>query len=130
MIPDPFVPERTGADPLIEGYYLMRRAGRVDVPVRIWFGPPADPETGEELDRSPRWQIQVGFQLLDEEPMRIGGIWIEDLTDIWPACAKVTVDEAEWRYRLERAEWAGNYDPNDALGELGGRIDPMTCTLA
>jgi len=59
MIPDPHIRERGGADPLIEGYYLIRldRARRVSVPVRVWYGPPNDPETGEPLDRSHRWQI-------------------------------------------------------------------------
>ena len=34
------------------GYYRTRlRSGGVQVGVYIWFGPPFDPETGEELDR-------------------------------------------------------------------------------
>ncbi len=129
MIPDAFHFERTGADPLIAGHYLVRRGGRVDIPVRIWFGPPVDPETGEELDRSPRWQVQVGFDRLEEEPVRVGGIWIEDLTDVWPSCGRFPVDEADYAYRMERATWSAQYDPDDAHAEVGGRIDPMTCTL-
>ena len=128
MIPFPFIRERTGADPLIEGFYLIRRSGRVAVPVKIWFGAPLD-EDGEELDRSHRWQIQVGFALLDEEPMRIGGVRIEHLDDLWPACAREPVDEAEWRFLLDRAAWASEYDENDALGHMGEKIDPMTVTL-
>lgn len=131
MIPDPFIRERADAAPLIEGYYLIRRgrAGRVDIPVRIWFGAPIDEDTGEEMDRSHRWQIQVGFQMLEDQALRVGGITIEHLEDLWPACAREPIDEAEWRFRLERAEWAGAYDPNDAFAEIGGRIDPLTCTL-
>lgn len=133
MIPDPFIRERGGADPLIEGFYLIRldRSRRVSVPVRVWFGPPADPDTGDELDRSPRWQVQVGFQLLEEEalPLRIGGVWIQDLSDVWPSCATDPIDEIDWRYRLERAEWATDHAPEDAYSQLGGRIDPMTCVL-
>lgn len=131
MIPEPFTRARSGADPLIEGFYLLRltRARRVDIPVRIWFGAPRDPETGEELDRSHRWQIQVGFRLLEDEPLSIGGIRVDDITDIWPRVARDPIDEVDYRYRLERAEWAVNNDENDPFSQLGGRIDPMTCSL-
>jgi hypothetical protein len=131
MIPDPFNRERGGADPLVAGFYLLQssRGKRVDVPVRVWFGPPADPETGEELDRSPRWQIQIGFQLLEDEPMRVGGYWFNEITDVWPTCQRWPIDEADYRYRLERASWAADYDPEDAYSQIGGRIDPMTCRL-
>lgn len=131
MIPNPFIRDQGGADPLVEGHYLLQssRGQRVDVPVRVWFGAPLDEETGEELDRSPRWQIQIGFQLLEEEPMRVGGMWFNELTDVWPTCMRWPIEEAEYRYRLERAAWAADYDPNDAHGQIGGRIDPMTCTL-
>lgn len=130
MIPDPFIRDRAGADPLIEGYYLLerRRAGRIDVPMRVWFGPPVD-EDGEEMDRSPRWQIQIGFALLEEEELRIGGIWIRNLDDIWPVALKNPIDEAEWNYRLDRHEWAAAYDQHDAFSEIGGKIDPLTVSL-
>ena len=131
MIPDPFIHERGGADPLIEGYYLvaLHMAGRVSIPVRVWFGAPVDAETGDELDRSPRWQIQIGFQLLEDEPLRIGGIWFRDLSDVWPTCQKNPIDAVDWQYRLARAEWATDNDEADSYSQLGGRIDPMTCTL-
>lgn len=132
MIPDPFIRERDGADGLREGFYLLRashRSRRVDVPMRIWFGPPIDETTGEEMDRSPRWQILVGFNLVEELPMRVGGVWIEHLTDIWPRAAAEPIDESEYRYRIERASWASDFDPEDPHGEIAGRIDPMTCRL-
>lgn len=131
MIPDPFIRERTGADPLVEGFYLIQssRGRRVDVPIRVWFGQPEDPETGEIMDRSPRWQIEIGRQLLEDEPMRIGALWIGDITDIWPTCMRWPIDEAEYRYRIERASWASAFDPLDPHGEVGSRIDPMTCRL-
>lgn len=128
MIPDRFNPAPTGADVLVAGYYLIERQGRVGVPVRVWYGQPS--EDGVELDRSPRWQVQVAFTLLDDdEPVRAGGLNIENLSDIWPACARQPISEAEWRYRLDRAEWARAYDENDAFADLGARIDPMTCSL-
>jgi hypothetical protein len=131
MIPDPFTRERHGADPLVEGFYLIQssRGRRVAVPLRVWFGAPCDPETGEELDRPWRWQILVAFNLLGDEPLRVGALRIDELTDIWPMCQRWPIDEVEYRYRLERASWAADYDPDDAHAVIGGRIDPMTCTL-
>ena len=43
-------------DQPIAGYYRFRmRSGGAFCGVRIWHGQPLDPETGEELDRSLRW---------------------------------------------------------------------------
>ena len=130
MIPDKFCLERTGADALVAGWYLIaqRRRRRVDIPVQIWFGPPQDDE-GNELDRGPRWQVRIGFTDFEEEPVTIAGITFAELSDVWPACAREPIPEEDYRYRLERARWAGKNDPNDAFGEIGGRIDPMTVTL-
>ena len=131
MIPDPFIREHRGADALVEGYYLIQssRGRRVDVPVRVWFGQPLDPETGEQMDRSQRWQIQVGLQLLEELPMRVGALWINDITDIWPHCARWPISQEEFAYRVERNSWAAAYDETDPHGEIASRIDPLTCRL-
>lgn len=114
-----------------EGFWLIqrRRALRVDMPVRIWFGQPDDPVTGEPIDRSPRWRIQIGGVDLDEEPLTIGGITFTALSDFWPACMREPIDEPDYRFRIERQEWAAEYDPFDPFGETGGRIDAMTATL-
>jgi hypothetical protein len=119
-----------GADALVEGYYLLkrRRAQRVDMPVRIWFGAPLD-ENGDELDRSPRWQVMIAGTLLGEEPFWIGGLNIECLADLWPACAAEPIDLNEYEFRMARAEWAAEHDPLDPFGTPGGRIDPMTAPL-
>lgn len=129
MIPDPFLRDQVGPDRLVEGCYLIRRlrANRVDLPVRVWFGPPVD-EDGVELDRSLRWQITICGVLLDQ-PMRIGGIQIDSLSDIWPACRDAAISAADYAYRIARAAWAAANDPNDPFGTPGGRIDPMTVTL-
>ncbi|HEX9947375.1 MAG TPA: hypothetical protein VGA98_07540 [Allosphingosinicella sp.] len=131
MIDDRFNPVRQGADALEEGYYLIQRwrTERVPIPVRIWYGPPLDPETGEEMDRSWRWQIYVGGIPLEDEPIVVGGMRIDDLTRIWPACARERIDAAEYAHRIERAEWAAAYDPNDPYGTASGRIDPLTVSL-
>ncbi|MDC7810533.1 hypothetical protein [Sphingomonas koreensis] len=96
--------------------------------MHIWFGRPID-EDGAELDRSPRWQVMVAGMLLDIDPLTIGGREIESLSDIWPACATEPIEEAEYRYRIERAEWAAAYDPSDPFGMPSGKIDPLTAPL-
>lgn len=51
--------------------------------VRIWLGPPIDPDTGEEMsERGYRWQaIRNGAPV--------------DVLDIWPGCARDPIDRAE-----------------------------------
>lgn len=113
------------------GFYLLprRRTGRVDLPVRIWFGPPEDDE-GVQLDRSPRWQIAVAGKVLDFwEPLRLGGMTISGLDDVWPTCAAHPIDAGEYQYRLARQSWAAAHDPEDPFAVPGGRIDPMTAPL-
>jgi hypothetical protein len=129
MIDEPFLREQAGADALREGLYLIRRrrTRRVDIPVRIWFGPPRD-EHGE-LDRSWRWQVELAGFLFDDEPLVLGGITFRDVGDFWPAVARDEIDEPEYRFRLERQAWAAEFDENDPFGAPGSRIDPMTATL-
>ena len=131
MIADPFLRERGGADGLVEGYYLLRSAGRVDIPIRIWFGAPLDPDTGELLDRSPRWQVRVyGIDASDPEyPPLIYGRPMEKIEDVWPKCARWPTSEADYRYRVERAEWAEQYDAADPFGTKSGKVDHMTAPL-
>ena len=81
------------------------------------------------MDRSPRWRIQIGGVEIDEEPVRLGGRTFENLTDFWPSCCRDPIDEAEYRFRMDRQDWASQYDPEDPFAEIGGRIDSMSATL-
>lgn len=130
MIEEPFLRDQGGADALVEGYYLLqrRRARRVEIPFRIWFGAPRDPETGEELDRSHRWQVEIAGELFDE-PLTFGPIKFSELGDFWPAIAVEPITADEYRFRIERAAWSRVHDPDDALATPGGRINAMTATL-
>jgi hypothetical protein len=131
MIPDPYIRAREGVDGLVAGFYLLRSAGRIDVPVRIWFGPPHDSETGEVLDRSPRWQLEIfGIDACDPDaPALVWGREVTDLSDVWPKAAKLPIDEVEYLFRVERAEWAEAHDPSDPFGTKYGRIDPLSCAM-
>jgi hypothetical protein len=81
------------------------------------------------MSRSYRWQVQVGCEVLGDKPVRVGPIRISDITDFWPTCGKTPIDEVEFLYRVERAEWAAQFDESDPYSQLGGRIGPMTCAL-
>lgn len=75
---------------------------------RLWYGVPADPLTGEPLDRSPRWQaLRAGNECA--------------LNDLWPWCHGNEIDKAEYNYLLSVEKWAVNapdapeHDPRKAI---------------
>lgn len=131
MIADPFICDQTGPEALRAGYYEIQRwrSNKVPLPVRIWFGVPADPLTGEPLDRSPRWQIAVGGVLLDGDPVIIGGATFAELSDVWPRCGRHPISADDHDYMVGRAAWAASHDPLDPYGSDSGRIDPITARL-
>lgn len=101
----------------IEGFYLHRRRGCVDMPVKVWFGPPTDPETGDVMDRCFRWQMSLAGDLL------------EDWDRVWPRCAGEVIDQAEYEYRMARIVYAREEDPDDPYGAVDGQIDLFTAPL-
>jgi hypothetical protein len=113
-----FAPSARGVD--VEtpeaGFYRFR-LGRDTVRggVRIWFGPPHDPVTGEELDRSWRWQAEF-----DGEPI--------DFDRVWPACAKEAISEADYRAMINRRAWARQHAPDSAYAKIGVRHDPLSAS--
>lgn len=126
----PYSRQQPGVDAVEEGYYLLRREGRVDVPIRIWFGWPLDPETNELLERSPRWMVEINGDLAGDPdaPARIDGRPIESLVGIWPECRRWPTDRADYEYRVDRARFAQQHDPSDPFADAG-RVDPMTAPL-
>lgn len=132
MLPDPWLRDPFGATPLVEGFYQITRwrSKRVPIPFRVWWGPPADPETGELLDRSPRWQISVGGNVLEDlQPVTIGGFAIETIDDLWPRFAADRITAGEHDFMVARASWASEHDETDPYGSSSGKIDPMTVRL-
>lgn len=96
------------------GFYRHRlRAGAVRGGVRIWFGPPHDPVTGEVLDRSYRWQAEF-----DGEPV--------DIDDVWPVCGKHPITETEYHERVYRKRWAQQNAPDSAFADRTARYDPLS----
>lgn len=140
MIPDLFNPHPDGVDALEQGFFMlsMSRSGRVSVPIRVWFGPPEDPDTRHlrigarlKLDRSWRWQIEINGVLAGDPdtPAYIAGRPIETLEGIWPEAKANPIDQAEYEYRVARADYAERWDENDPYGGTGARVDPLTATL-
>lgn len=98
----------------VAGYYRMRlRSGAAFCGIRIWHGAPLDPVTGEELDRSHRWQAQA-----NGEPI--------DLARVWPKCAADPVDEAEYQYLTSVQAWAKENAPDSPQANPMRRINPLT----
>lgn len=82
--------------------------------VRIWHGQPADPVTGELLDRSWRWQAE-----LDDGEMI-------DFDRCWPQCARDPISEAEWKRCKARTDWAREHAGDSAYAERGVKIDLLS----
>jgi hypothetical protein len=64
-------------------YRIVQRRGAPSSAVRIWLGPPIDPDTGEEMsERGYRWQAAVN------------GVRVP-LEQVWPGCAREPITAAE-----------------------------------
>ena len=81
--------------------------------VRLWFGQPADPLTGELMDRSLRWMAEF-----DGEPV--------EFDRVWPTCAGSPITETEYRALVARREWAKQHAPESAYAQPGKRIDLLS----
>lgn len=101
----------------VEGFYRFRlRSGGVFGVVRLRFGPPDDPITGEPLDRYWRWQAHFNGELIDFDRC-------------WPACAKNPCTEADYRAAIARQAWAKQHAPDSAYADPRARHDPLTAPM-
>lgn len=102
------------ADTPVAGHYRMRlRSGAVFVGIRIWHGAPLDPETGDEMDRSHRWQAQANGRPID-------------LARVWPKCAAMPIDQAEYAYLTSLQDWGEQHAPASPQANVSQRINPLT----
>lgn len=101
----------------VAGFYRTRlRRGAVQVGVRIWCGAPLDPVTGEEMDRSHRWQAQVNGQPVD-------------LERVWPRCADDPVDEGEYRHLCGVQAWGEKNAPDSPQADPTRAVDLLTAPI-
>jgi hypothetical protein len=105
------------ADQPVAGFYRTRlKSGGVHVAVRVWFGPPKDPVTGEELDRSHRWQAEANGSYID-------------LDRVWPKCADEPIGAQEYAYLLARSEWASEHAPESPQANPHLPVNYLTAPL-
>lgn len=101
----------------IAGLYRMRLVSRgVPVAIRIWHGPPADPVTGEELDRGWRWQATA-----NNRPV--------DLERAWPKCAADPIDKAEHDYLTSLQDWGEAHAPQSPQANPKRAVDFLRAPL-
>lgn len=81
--------------------------------IRLWYGPPKDPVTGEEMDRSHRWQAEFD------------GAYVE-FDRVWPLCAGSPISEADYRALVARREWAKKNSPDSAYADPTKKIDRLS----
>lgn len=98
----------------VVGFYRFRPHGAaVRGGVRVFYGPPRDPHTGEEMDRSWRWQAEFDGEYIDFER-------------VWPVCAGDPISEADYRTYCARKRWAEQHAPESAYADRTKRIDPLS----
>ena len=99
------------------GYYRMRLVkGAATSVVRIWYGPPRDPVTGEELDRSWRHHAEV-----NGVPM--------PLDRVWPACIGEPIDRETHDFYVADRRWAAQHAPHLPEAQPDQAVDWSTAPL-
>jgi hypothetical protein len=94
---------------------MRLRSGGVFVAVRIWFGQPRDPLTGDLMDRSMRWQATANGQPID-------------LDRVWPQCAADPIDEREARHLVSLQRW-GRETGHAALADPTRKLNHLNTPL-
>lgn len=101
----------------VAGFYRFRLHSRaIWGVVKLWYGPPHDPVTGEELDRSWRWQAAFNGGPIDVE-------------QVWPVCAKHPATERDYRIACSRQTWAQEHAPNSSFADPRARRDLLSDPL-
>ncbi len=101
----------------IAGYYRMKmRSGGVRGVVKLVYGPPLDPVTGEELDRSWRWMAFFNGEAIPVERA-------------WPGCAGDPTDEQHYQRAIARQAWAQESAPDSAYADPRKKLDLLSSPL-
>lgn len=91
--------------PKLYAVHLVKNGPRC--PVKVWYGFPTDPDTGETLDRSPRWHVILNGEFVEPTLilMLVGNVGYVKGKEI---------DQAEYDYMLRVREWALQNDAPEA----------------
>lgn len=93
------------------GYFTARLVGGgPPVPVRIWLDEPADPETGEPLDRPV--VVRAAVAGIERHPH-----------DAWELKKRRAITAADYAFRMAVIAWAERNAPGTPEANLGKRID-------
>lgn len=74
--------------------------------LKVWYGKPLDPVTGEELDRGERWQVVVNSEFVDPAKFII-----EFDAAGQPIINGEPCDEREYHHLARLHKWAVDHDP-------------------
>jgi hypothetical protein len=111
------------------GFYRWERRDHVPVPVRVWFGQPRDPLTGELLDRAWRWQFEFNGMPLETYAAALRGDAEELLGAFWPRAAKHEIAKSEYDYLLATVEHAREHDSSSPFSTTRGRVDLLSAGI-
>lgn len=99
------------------GYYRSKLNARgVSVGIRLFFGPPCDPVTGEEMDRSHRWQAHCNGKFIE-------------IDRVWPQCAGQPIDAEEYAYLSSLQAWGEQHAPSSPEANPHKPINWLTAPL-
>lgn len=107
-------------------YYKIRLVrGGPWCPCKVEFNYPSDPDTGELLDRAPRWMATVNGTLI-EDAFRV----IILIGDQPPIVKGEQINEDDYKHMLAVKDWAVQYAPNEPEATPRrkidlGKIDPI-----
>jgi hypothetical protein len=98
----------------VAGFYRMKlRRDGVYAAIRVWYGPPLDPFTREEMDRSWRWQAEAGGRPID-------------LERVWPQCAKEPIDQKQFTRLLMQSAWSRENAPDSGHADPTRKLDLLS----
>ena len=108
--PRPRTPDSYGQPPLVDdlqpGTYKLRLVkGGPFVAAELCYGPPCDPITGEELDRSWRWSVLLNGESYTPDDPRLS----DDM--VWRVAASRMTTRADHNHMVRVARWCGGSAP-------------------
>ena len=104
---DPFQYVRGTTTTKNPAYFAVRLCkGGPRIALKIYYGPPSDPLTGEPLDRSPRWQVWLSGELQENHADFI----VHFQPDGSPVVVGEEISAEEHEYLLQLRSYAVEYD--------------------
>jgi hypothetical protein len=84
----------------VAGFYRTRLVkDGPPVALRIWFGNPRDPSTGDEMDRAPQWFATMN------------GTQVVEAARFWPGCAADPISFGDYLHICRRSATLDPADP-------------------